>query len=173
MAILFQKLDRLEHNSKWRMSKPLRITLYLTSFAILGFVALYPKPAQAAPMKWSRLHNSLFISLSRPAFIIAIMVFMLLLMTSKRNLMMRVLSHDLWLPFARLSYLVYLVFPICMAILLSQLAQPLMLSLYSVVNLLAYSIVSSFTTALVAHFFVEGPLQQFTKKIYLSNKVLD
>jgi hypothetical protein len=56
-----------------------RALLYVLILTVLGFVALYPKPAQYSPLKWSKFHNSIFVALSRPAFILSLMLLILLL----------------------------------------------------------------------------------------------
>lgn len=100
-------------------STPLRVALYVLVVTLLGYVTLSPYPAQVDPMKWSNFHNSIFIALTRPLFIMSLMLLMVLLFTSDRNWLMRMLSHGMWCPLSKLSYIVYLVFPLVNATLLS------------------------------------------------------
>ena len=64
---------------------------------------------------------------------------------------MRILSHRVWTPLAKLSYLVYLVFPIVNAVLLSSMSSSLVLSYYTMFYLIAYSFISSLIVAFLAH----------------------
>lgn len=57
-------------------STALGIFAYLLAAFLIGFVTLYPLPANKNPVKWTNLHNSLFISLSRPVFILGLMIMM-------------------------------------------------------------------------------------------------
>ena len=67
------------------------------------------------------------------------------------------LSHAVWCPLAKLSYLVYLVFPLVNASLLSSMSQSLVLSYYTMFQLMSYAIVFSYVVALGIHLFFEGP----------------
>ena len=110
-------------------------------------------------MAWSNLHNSLFIALSRPLFIVGLMIIMVLLFTSERNWLMRAFSHEFWTPLARLSYSVYLVFPIMSSILLSQVLSSLVLSYYTMFQLICYCFLTSYLAAFVIYLTLESPLR--------------
>ena len=94
---------------------------YILSLTAIGFVTLYPLPANKNPVKWSNLHNSLFIALSRPLFILAIMGLMLCMTLDKGRMLKGFFSFKFWIPLSRLSYGVYLVFPLINATLISSL----------------------------------------------------
>ena len=142
-----------------KKNKVFRVGLYLVSLLILSYVTLAPYPAQLQPMAWSNLHNSLFIALSRPLFIIGLMILMVLLFTSERNLLMRAFSHEFWTPLARLSYAVYLVFPIMSSILLSQITSSLVLSYYTMFQLICYCFLSSYLVAFLIYLTMESPIK--------------
>eukprot|EP00347_Sterkiella_histriomuscorum_P011994 403370301 len=59
----FKSLDR---------NKLLIVFSQLAAWGLIAFVSLYPLEANKEPTKWSNLHNSLFISLSRPIFLICL-----------------------------------------------------------------------------------------------------
>lgn len=88
------------------------------------------------------------------------MLLMVLLFTSEKNLLMRILSHRVWTPLAKLSYLVYLVFPIVNAVLLSSMSSSLVLSYYTMFYLIAYSFISSLIVAFLVYIFVETPVRK-------------
>lgn len=152
-------LQRDSYPQHFKSNKKLRIALYLLTLTVLGYVTLAPYPAQVDPMKWSNFHNAIFICLSRPLFIVALMLLMALLYTSEQALLYRMLSHEVWLPMARLSYAVYLIFPIVSATLLSAMPSSLQLSYYVMFGLLSYCIVSSFAAAFIIYILLENPIR--------------
>ena len=159
MAFIYFQLLQKDSLVKLKSNKKLRIALYLLTITLLGYVTLAPYPAQVDPMKWSNFHNAIFICLSRLLFILALMLLMSLLYTSERALLYRMLSHQMWLPMARLSYAVYLVFPIVSATLLSAMPSSLQLSYYVMFGLLSYCIVSSFAAAFIIFIMLENPIR--------------
>lgn len=137
--------------------------MYLLVVTSLGYVTLSPYPAQVDPMLWSNLHNALFITFSRPVFILSLMLLIALVTTSDNNLLMRILSHNVWCPLAKLSYLVYLVFPIVTSLLISSLSMSLVLSFFTMFCLIAFSLISSHAVAFVVHIALEQPIAQLLK----------
>ena len=138
--------------------------LYLLCVTTLGYVTLSPYPAQLRPMEWSNLHNSLFIALSRPTFILSLMLLMVLLFTSERNLLMRIFSHEFWTPLARMSYIVYLIFPIMSSIMMSSITSSLVLSYYTMFQLISYCFLSSYLAAFVLYLTLEAPIKNLLRK---------
>ncbi len=63
-----------------------------------------------------------------------------------------------WAPLSRLSYLVYLIFPLINATLISSMNQALFLSYYTMFYLLAFNFVFCMVAGFVCHIFVESPL---------------
>lgn len=106
---------------KLAKSKFFALVTYILALTALGFVTLYPKPANENPVKWSNLHNSLFISLSRPLFILALMAIMICMILDHGRILKGFFSLQFWVPLSRLSYVVYLTFPLVNATLISSL----------------------------------------------------
>lgn len=158
MALQLEKFKDKDQLVTLRKNKWLRFCLYLTTVTLFGYVTLSPFPAQVNPVKWTNLHNSFFIALSRPLFIMTLMLLMALMLTSKDGWLVRMFSSKIWCPLAKLSYLVYLVFPIVSAVMLSSLPASLMLSYYTMFYLMAYCITSSFLAALLVYLFIESPV---------------
>ena len=141
-----------------RNSKLFAWVAYLTAITILGFVTLYPLPANKNPVKWTNLHNSLFISLSRPLFIVAIMILMVCMQLDHCRPVKNFFSLQFWAPLSRLSYLVYLIFPMINATLISSMNQALFLSYYTMFYLLAFNFSFCMVAGFIGHIFVESPL---------------
>ena len=125
---------------------------------IIGFVTLYPLPANKNPVKWSNLHNSLFIALSRPFFLLGIMLLMTCMALDKGRMLKNIFSASPWVPLSKLSYLVYLIFPIIDATLISSMNQALFLSYLTMFYLLAFNFSFCIIAGFICHIFVEGPL---------------
>lgn len=131
---------------------------YILALTAIGFVVLYPKPANANPVKWTNLHNSLFIALSRPLFVLSLMALMICMFLDHGSLLKRFLSLKIWIPLSRLSYVVYIIFPLVNATLISSMNQALFLSYYTMFYLLAFNFVFCMLLGFIVHLFIEGPL---------------
>ena len=131
---------------------------YIAVIATIGFVTLYPLPANKNPVAWSNLHNSLFIALSRPAFLLALMLLMVLMIFDHGRVCRNFFSMGFWVPLSRLSYLVYLIFPVINATLISSMNQALFLSYNTMFYLLGFCFSFCMLAAFFCHVFVEGPL---------------
>ena len=127
LAYLYQHFNEIkvgikEQSSiikKMRESRLLIFSTYLVTLGLLGFVTIYPLQANKQPMLWSKLHNSLFISLSRPVFLLCLCMLSLQLWLDNGLVFKRFLSLKVFLVLGRLSYSVYLVLPIIISILVS------------------------------------------------------
>lgn len=165
MAIIYRDIQRWKvaptQASIWKtLSKSTAFAWigYLIVLAVIGFVTLYPLPANKNPVAWSNLHNSLFISLSRPAFVMALMLMMVLMVLEHGRMCRSFFSLGIWVPLSRLSYLVYLIFPVINATLISSMSQALFLSYYTMFYLLAFSFSFCQIAAFFCHILFEGPL---------------
>lgn len=84
----------------------------LASIAILGVIGYTPRSANKDPPSWSRLKSATFISLSRPIFLLCIICIFYILFLDHCLACKRFISGRFWTVLARLSFGVYLVFPI-------------------------------------------------------------
>lgn len=182
MGLLFLSIQRSklvrnqQQASFWKKlkhSKALSILIWITSLATIGFTTLYPLPANKNPVKWSRLHNTLFIALSRPAFLVALMGAMTCMLVRQGNIVRQMFQFHFWTPLARLSYTTYLVFPIVNATLISSFTSALFLSYYTMFYLLAFNFVFCLLLAFFVHIFFEAPMQNlmFNKRTYSREQV--
>ena len=95
--------------------KCIRVVACLASLSLLGFLSTYPRSANNDPASWSREKSAVFVSLSRPAFLLGLICLFYLLWLSQDGPLKRFFSRQIWAIPARLSYSVYLVFPITSA----------------------------------------------------------
>lgn len=121
-------------------------------------MTLSPLPANKNPVKWTNLQNSLFISLSRPAFILGLMIAMLAMILDHGRLLKGFFSLPFWVPLSRLSYLVYLIFPIIDSVLISSMNQALFLSYMTMFYLIAFNYAFCMIAGFFCHILFEGPL---------------
>ena len=166
MALMYKSIQRWKQRqqddeslwSKLSKSSLFAWIAYILSLTMLGFVCLYPLPANEHPVKWSQLHNSLFVSLSRPAFIMSIMTLIVCMSLNHGRILKNFLSSAFWVPLSRLSYLVYLIFPVVNATLISSMNQSLYLTYMTMFALVFFSYTFTILIAFLGHIFVEGPL---------------
>ena len=93
-------------------SRLVTVFLYVYSIATLNFVTGVTLTANQNGYNWTTAQNVAFFSLSRFGYITSIMTTITLLLTGRGLLIKRFLSQPLWRPFSRLSFIVYLIFPL-------------------------------------------------------------
>ena len=131
---------------------------YLISWGLIGFVTLYPLEANKEPTLWSNLHNSLFISLSRPIFLISLSIIIVNLYLDNGLIAKKFLSSNKFAILAKFSYAIYLIFPIVISILVSSMTSSLYLSYNEMFWLLCYNVVASFLFGFLVHLIIEKPI---------------
>ena len=100
----------------------------------------------------------MFITFSRPFFLIGLMMIMTCMILEQGRLLRNVFSASFWVPLSRLSYVVYLIFPLINARLISSMQQSLYLSYLTMFYLLAFNFVFCMLAAFLANIFIEAPL---------------
>lgn len=136
------------------------VASYTLIFVLICYIVFSPLPANKHPTKWSNLRNSLFISLSRPIFIMCLMVMMTNILLGHGKLLGRFFGSSLWVSFSKLSYTVYLIFPILNAVLISSMSQSLFLSYTEMIYLLVANFVFNFGAAFMVNILVQAPIQK-------------
>ena len=68
------------------------------------------------------------------------------------------MSANFWVPLSKLSYMVYLIFPIIDATLISSMNQALFLSYLTMFYLLAFNFAFCMIAGFFCHMLIEGPL---------------
>jgi len=86
------------------------------------------------------------------------MLIMTCMVLNQGRLLRSFLSLQFWVPLSRLSFLVYLIFPIVNATLISSMSQALFLSYNTMFYLLAFNFAFCIILGFFVHIFVEGPL---------------
>lgn len=91
-------------------------------------------------------------------FVFAVMVLIICTTLDHGHMFKSAMSRDFWAPLAKLSYLVYLIFPIIDATLISSMNQALFLSYLTMFYLLAFNFAFCIIAAFFCHILIEGPL---------------
>jgi peptidoglycan/LPS O-acetylase OafA/YrhL len=125
---------------------------------MLMYCSFSALPANKDPPLWTKLHNSTYIALTRPTFILALMICLTNVMIGHGNMLRNIFSSIIWTPLAKLSYSVYLTFPIINSILISSMSQSLFLSYNTMIYLLISNFLLNFAIALPIYLFIEGPM---------------
>lgn len=136
MALVFGEIKTNESSRLLKLGKCYVASSFAVAFLVICYVVFSPLSANSDPPAWSRLRNALFISLSRPAFILCLMVCMTNVFLGHGKTLRAFFASAVWVPMARLSYLVYLLFPILNMIIVSSIQQSLFISYNSVGSLL-------------------------------------
>ena len=131
----------------------------LASFGLLAFLSTYPRSANNDPASWSREKSAIFVSLSRPAFLMALMCLFYLLWLNHASGMKRFFSRRMWAVPARLSYGIYLVFPITSAQFNSSMDAALYLTYNEMFFQLIFNMLCALIAAMVVHVLIEAPLK--------------
>ena len=100
----------------------------------------------------------MFISLSRPAFIMSIMILLICMTLNHGRTLKNFLSFTFWVPLSRSSYIIYLIFPIINATLLSSMNQSLYLTYWTMFALIFFSYTFCVFIGFLGHILFEGPL---------------
>jgi hypothetical protein len=79
---------------------------------LIAFLSIWTLSVNKDPPSWSRLKSALYITLSRPAFLLSLICLFRLLLLGHGKPLKTFFARRFWTVFARLSYNVYLVFPI-------------------------------------------------------------
>ena len=146
------------------------LSCYIIGLTLIGYVTLAPRPANQSPMKWTRTQNSLFVSLSRPAFLIGLILCMLPMFLDRANMIKNFFSAVWWVPLSKLTYLCYLIFPVINAVMMSSMSASLYLSYMTIFALLWFNFVFCMVAAFFLHIFLEGPLMNLMLSKQLAAK---
>ena len=138
--------------------------------AVLGVVSLAPLPANKDPPSWSRLKNATFVSLSRVAFSLALICLFYLLFLDYGRALKRFFARRFWAVLSRLSYGVYLVFPIVAGQFVSSMPAPLQLDNAEMLYYMCYNILASHLVAVFVYVFMERPIDQWRRTFAADRK---
>jgi hypothetical protein len=94
----------------------------------MGYLCLRPITANRDPLSWTRTQSALFLTFQRPIFLISLSTLIYLMMLDYGKFMKTILSRHFWTFLAKLSYGVYLLFPLVAGHFNSSMGSPLYLT---------------------------------------------
>ena len=151
----------------WRISPLRQLLLQVISVGVLLTVMYLPTSAYAAvPNPWSKLANTLYTALGRPAWGLAIATLMLVCSLSRRNYMNRILSVGAWEPLSRLSYAAFLLHPVILEVLNFSRTDYFRASPSSIAVCFAAAVTLSFSVSGVLFLAVEQPAKNLCNLAY-------
>ena len=138
------------------------VICYLVGCTLIGYTTLAPRPLtvpeHADLGNRPHLKNVFFVSLSRPGFIIGLILWMLPTFLGKANMFRNFWSASFWVPLSKLTYLCYLITPVINSVLMSSENASLYLSYLAVYGLVWYSFFSCMMVSFLLHIFLEAPM---------------
>lgn len=143
----------------WLRSKWAAWAVFACAFSVLAFVSIYPKSVNGDPASWSAHKSALFVALSHNAFLACVVAIFGLMWLGYGAFFKRHFSRVTWRVLSRLSFGVYLAFPVVAALFNSSMKSALYLTYNEMVYQLIFSVASSFFAALLLFVLVEAPLK--------------
>ena len=116
------------------------------------------------------MQNSLFVSLSRPAFLFGLIFCMLPIFLDRANMLKNFFSAIWWVPLSKLTYVCYLIFPIVNAVIFSSMSASLYLSYMTIFALLWFNFVFCMIVAFFLHIFLEAPMMNLILSKQIATK---
>lgn len=130
----------------------------LICYGVLGAVGYAPRSANKDPPSWSRQKSAVFITLSRPTFLLCLICIFYVLFLNHCKPCKTFLARRFWAVLARLAYGTYLIFPVFSGQFASSMGSPLYLTYNEMFYQMIFSILGSVVAAAVIYLFWERPI---------------
>jgi peptidoglycan/LPS O-acetylase OafA/YrhL len=131
----------------------------IVCLSVLGFLSYYPISAQRDPPSWSRIKSAIFVTLSRPLFLISIIILIKILLLNNYIFLKRQMSRRFWAYFSRISYEIYIIFPIVLGQFSSSMGYPLYLTYNEMIYQMIFSILGCIFIGSLVYLFIERPFE--------------
>lgn len=173
MARLFLKIDEVKRQTG--NAKALRERLFwgrlnsswvaglvtLIAFGVLAFISIYPLSANKDPSSWPAEKSAVYVSTSRNAFLICLILIFTVMWLDFGKFLKHHFSRQLWCVLSKLSFTVYLAFPVMASLFNSSMDSPLYLTYNEMFFQLIFSIGGSFFAAFILYMLIEAPFKNF------------
>jgi len=130
---------------------------YVVGWTLVGYTVLRPWEANKDPFLWPKMQNYAFIALSRPAFLIGVILLIVPLFGGFGKPLASFLKNRAFKFLARLTYSAYLFFPIVSGFFVAGVKSSIYLTYDSMFNMVFCHVALSFLVALAGYLFIEGP----------------
>lgn len=157
-----QKQENEKSTGKWVAVG----ALWALCGGVLLFVTTGNFTANQDSFSWTETENILWITFTRPAFVLAVSFMLVPIFYGYGKTGLLFLSSGPFRVLARLSFGAYLVFPVVLALKVSQDSWPFFLSLPAIIAFYSYNIFFCFFFAFLLHLFVEAPAYKLLLFLY-------
>ena len=131
---------------------------YVIGLFLILFLILITFNANSEPWTWPQWVNAVYLSLSRPLFIIGIYIFALATFVGRLQGIRNILGNEILTPIARLTFCIYLVHPIIISSFYSNVDTSQYLRLLSVIGYFLAFLLISLMVSVVLFLLVEAPI---------------
>ena len=120
--VAYKKLDEndqmIKHPYIYTMhtSKIFVACAYIYAFGVLNAVTMTPLEANKNGYSWNSTQNIFYLLFARFGYITSLITMIIIILTGNGNYMKWLLSLYIWRPLARLTFVVYLIFPLVISI---------------------------------------------------------
>mmetsp|Transcript_14415 Transcript_14415/g.24579 ORF Transcript_14415/g.24579 Transcript_14415/m.24579 type:complete len:249 (-) Transcript_14415:17-763(-) len=136
---------------------------FLACFGLIALICTLPLSANKDPTSWSKFESAIFVSLSRPLFLLCLICWFYLLWVGHSALVKTVVTWRVWGFLSKLSYLIYLLFPIIAGNFSSSMSNPLYLTYSEMIYLMVFNIAASLFFSVIIYLLVESPAIELLK----------
>ena len=134
------------------------VIAYMIGLFLILFLILITFNANSEPWTWPQWLNAVYLSFSRPLFIIGIYIFALAMFVGRLQGIRNILGNEIMTPIARLTFCIYLVHPIIISSFYSTVDTSQYLRLLSVIGYFLAFLLISFLVSIVLFLLVEAPI---------------
>ena len=142
-----------------KQSKIATVVLYVYALGMLMFVTGVPLTANQDAYSWTKAQNTAYYVLGRFAYCTSMMAFLTIIFLEKGELIRKLLGHELWIPFSRLTFAAYLIYPIVIAFNFYLTDGPIFIGYISVIYFMLSNIVICYLLALGVYLILEAPIR--------------
>ena len=132
--------------------------LGFAAIALIGLISIAPLSVNKAPPSWSRLKSAIYIVFAMPVFCLCLMAIFTMYWLGYYERTKRFFARRFWAVPGRLSYCIYLLFPIVAGQFSSAMTSPLYLTYNEMFYQMIFDIIGSFLAAMLLYLFIEKPL---------------
>ena len=137
----------------------------LLAWGLMLAVASTPYKANIDTFAWTTTDNTMYYTLSRPLFVLGLVMFLIPIMFGMFSKCMSACGHRHCRPLSKINYLVYLFYPAVILTIYASQEEPLYLSYPMVVVFLLGHIFIAYFIGFILFIVVEGPIKHIVQRV--------
>ncbi|KAJ6236232.1 o-acyltransferase [Anaeramoeba flamelloides] len=161
LCFYFFDKDKKFYLKKVKIGLIWRYVLYIISIVILILTIFGSKSAYTST--WNRAQNIFFITFSRSAFVVALVIFVTLWISGYGDPLKKIMKAKIWVVPARLTFCAYLIHIFIMDVYVYNRKQHFYLTRSTLLLLYCAYLLISYTLAFVFSLIIESPIMNFEK----------